>query len=72
MLKLLATVVVLQFAHINGFKIQPKIIDGILGDVSEFPFFVKLDLADDVCSGTLISDRYIYKKQQPHTACVTS
>lgn len=58
MFKLFVTIVVLQIAASNAFKIQSKIVNGVLSRVSDFSFFVKIEDASNICSATLISDRY--------------
>lgn len=41
----------------QGFKIDPRIINGVKSNVSEFPFYVHLDMEQSTCGGSLISDR---------------
>lgn len=42
---------------INGFTIQPKILNGVQSDPDDFPYFVHIiHLAGD-CSAVLISDK---------------
>lgn len=64
-LKGLATSVVsllllIQSAFVSyGYEMQPRIINGLVADASEFPFYVNLRAkgTDKFCGGTLISDR---------------
>lgn len=43
----------------HGFKIQPRVINGIESIPSDFPFFVSLQALGYRCGGSLISDRYL-------------
>lgn len=47
------------FAHSHGFKLQPKIVNGVESDPEDFPFFVRITDATGICSASLISDRWI-------------
>lgn len=40
----------------HGFEIQPRIVNGIESEPSDFPFYAFLDLESQDCGGTLISD----------------
>lgn len=43
---------------IDGFIVQPRIINGIASNTSDYPFFVYIRFGGAYCSGSLISDRY--------------
>lgn len=60
MLQLIFIQLVLQLALSQGFKIQPRIVNGTLSNTSDFPYFVNIvrEISSSKCSGTLISDRY--------------
>lgn len=51
---LFAVVQLVAFGH--GFEIQPRIIDGLFSDVSQFPFYVYLENGM-ACGGTLLSNK---------------
>ena len=61
MVKLLASSIVLfQLACMSyGIHIQPRIMNGLVSNALDFPFFVNLQLAgtNKFCGGTLISDK---------------
>lgn len=44
----------------NGFTIQPRVVNGVLSNTTNFPFFVMIEqvMPPTRCSATLISDRY--------------
>lgn len=50
-------VTVLQIVHINGFTIQPKIINGVLSNPADYPFFVDITSIWGYCDGVLINDK---------------
>lgn len=47
-----------------GFKIQPKIVNGVPSDPNTFKFFVQIrafkDNTEVSCGGALLNDRYTY------------
>lgn len=51
---------VFQSTSSDGFTFQPKIINGIVSNPSDFPFFVGIQMGNSRCSGSLISDRYAF------------
>lgn len=53
----LLTSIFVLFVGSQGFKIQPRILNGIKSNPQDFPFFVYLDMETGECSGSLISDR---------------
>lgn len=61
MFQLMFISLVLQLAFSEGFKIQPRIVNGTLSITSDFPYFVNIvrAVSNSKCSGALISDRYI-------------
>lgn len=47
------------FSISRGFSIAPRILNGDLSNPEEFPFYVQIVLRDEnLCGGTLISDRW--------------
>lgn len=60
---LLLVIFVLTICH--GYKIQPRILNGMLSDSSEYPFFIQLhglfyenDMRRvSICGGTLLNER---------------
>lgn len=58
MFKIILNLIVLSFTTIQGYSVQPRIINGILSKPSDFPFFVHISFEDSRCSATLISDRF--------------
>lgn len=60
-LEVLLVLVALQLAH--SFNIQPRILNGLQSNPSDFPFYVYFDVQFEYktvfCGGTLISDRYL-------------
>lgn len=42
-----------------GFNIQPRIINGILSNPTDFPYFVYFKTSSHYCSAVLLSDRYL-------------
>lgn len=61
MLKLISIFVVLQVIGIHSFNIQPRILDGLINDPEDFPFFIAISrrVGDRFLLGsaTIISDR---------------
>lgn len=49
------------FALGYGFKIQPRVINGIESIPNDFPFYVSLQNKVYRCGGSLLSDRYKLK-----------
>lgn len=41
------------------FEIQPRILNGIKTNSTEFPFYVHLDLENKTCGASLISDKWL-------------
>lgn len=59
MSKVLVVSLVIQLAHSNAFRIEPKVIAGTLSNSSDVPYFVAIaDNEGIICSGSLLSDRY--------------
>lgn len=58
MIKVALILVLAPFISINGFTVQPKIVNGDLTDPSELPWFVHIKSREASCGATLISDRY--------------
>lgn len=59
----LPLVVITTISH--GYKIQPRIINGVISDTSKYPFFVFLDVQlpnadssiESTCGAALLNDR---------------
>lgn len=48
---------VILTASINGFNIEPRILNGIVSNTAEFRFFAHITHAKSRCSAVLISDK---------------
>lgn len=62
MIKATLILAVISFVSIDGLNIQPRIINGILSNPTDFPFFVYVSNCFSHCSATLISERYLLFK----------
>lgn len=66
MFRFIIAIFVIQLAISQGFKIQPRVINGVRSNVTDFPFFVNImhraESGMSVCGASLISDRYVKKK----------
>lgn len=57
-MKSFVIIFVVQFALSNAFTIQPRIVNGVLSNAADFPFFVKIVNPEMLCGGALINDRF--------------
>lgn len=53
-------VALLSLACVHGFAIQPKIVNGIISNPSDFKYFAAIRTSSSMCSGVLISDKYVW------------
>lgn len=57
---LFAVWICLVFASSFGFHIQPKVVNGDLSNIGDFPFYVLLEKnGRPICGGSIISNRYV-------------
>lgn len=48
---------VLEFLHIYGLEIRPRILQGTVSDPVDFPFFVNVGHRSAVCGGSLLTEK---------------
>lgn len=58
----IAIALILQSSACHGFAVEPKIIDGVVSNREEFPFFVNViaETAEQLfrCGGAILNERY--------------
>lgn len=60
-IRLLAVLIFPLFAFCNGFKIQPRVLNGDISNPADYPFYVLLEHNGNVgCGGSLLSERYFF------------
>lgn len=62
MIKLALILVIAPFICIDGYTVQPRIINGNLTNPEGVPWFAHININDFNCGATLISDRYLSSK----------
>lgn len=59
MAKLLIPAILLLAGISQAFKIQPRIINGVIADVNLYPFFVFIEDGEKACGGSLLNEKYV-------------